>query len=139
MRDSMKAGQLPEPSFSQEQVAHALVKVTLQNNIHLRKVWIDRDVSAIIGTALASSLTTDETRVLNFIAERGLIKVNDVVRVIEVSWDRADKLLKGLWRKRVLQYIRFRPFEKNRRDPNAFFRLRSAEPLPEGAHEASDR
>ena len=56
-----------------------------------------------------------------------------------VSWQRADDLLKGLWKLGILQYARFRQHKKNLRDPKAFYRLRSDEPLPDGAHEPENR
>jgi predicted HTH transcriptional regulator len=131
----MSAMGLPEPVFSQKEIGYALVRVTLKNNIEQRKVWIDRDVSNIIGHALAARLTEEEKRILNLVAELGHAKVNDIVRSMGVSWQRAHELLTELWKMGVLQYVRFRPLEKNLRDPNAFFRLRSVESLPDGSHE----
>ena len=52
-----------------------------------------------------------------------------------MSWEKAHNLLTALWRTGVIQYIRFRPLEKNLRDSKAFYRLRSTEPIPDGAHE----
>ena len=139
MRDTMSAMGLPDPVFSQEEIGYALVRVTLKNNIHQRKVWIDRDVSDIIGSAIAAGLSQDEKRILNLVAERGQMQVNDIVRSLDLSWQRADDLLKGLWKLGILQYARFRQHKKNLRDPKAFYRLRSDEPLPDGAHEPENR
>lgn len=55
-----------------------------------------------------------------------------------INREGAQKVLFDLTRRKVLQYIRFKPFEKNTRDPKAFFRLRSNASLPSGAIEQID-
>jgi len=52
----------PQRSYSQ-------VRVTLRNNIKHRKVWIDKDASAVIGEAIFKTLSQDERRVINFVVE----------------------------------------------------------------------
>jgi len=134
MRDTMAEMGLPKPEFSQKEIGHSLVRVTLKNNIQQRKVWVDRDVSEVVSEALAATLTEDEKRVLNWLAENKTIQVTDVVRILSAGWDRGKSLLEGLVIRGVLQYIRFKPYEKNVRDGQAYFRLPSSDPLPEGAH-----
>jgi ATP-dependent DNA helicase RecG len=52
MRRTMLELDLPEPEFSQTEIGGTKVRVVLRNNIGLRKLWIDSDVAALIGTAL---------------------------------------------------------------------------------------
>ena len=75
---------------------------------------------------------------MNLAAENGSITISDANKLLNISWQSARKLLFGLATKRVFQYIRFREFGKDKRDPKAFFRLRSPKPLPDGAFEQSD-
>ncbi len=135
IRDTMKRMALPEPEFKLSEVGHTLVRVTLRNNIKQRRAWIDQDVSQIVSEAIAESLTEDEKRVLNWLAERGQISISDANKLLGFSWPAAQKLLLGLATKRILQYVRFRPYEHNKRDPRAYFRLRSNSPLPKGSFE----
>jgi hypothetical protein len=115
-----------------------MVRVTLKNNVNQRRAWIDRDVSKIISAAIAAEFTEEERRVLNLAAANGGATVSDTNKLLEVSWQKARKLLFGLARKRVFQYIRFVAFEKDKRDQRAYFRLRSDDPIPEGAFEQTE-
>jgi ATP-dependent DNA helicase RecG len=133
MRETMAALGLPAPEFEQKEIGYALVRVTLKNNIEQRKVWIDRDVSELISDAFAATLEEDEKRVLNWLAENKQIRINDVVRILEISWQRARRLLYKLAINRVLQYVRFKQSKKDVRDSKAFFRLASAESIPKNA------
>lgn len=135
IRDTMVGMQLPEPEFRQSEIGHSIVRVTLRNNIKQRRAWIDQDVSQIVGESLAADLTEDEKRALNWLAEHGKISISDANKLLGLSWPAARQLLLGLAKKRILQYVRFRPLEHNVRDQRAFFRLRSTEPLPAGAFE----
>ena len=138
IRDTMAAMKLPVPEFKQVPDGPPVVSVTLRNNVNQRRAWIDRDVSRIISEAIAADFNDDERRALNLAAENGAITISDANKLLDISWDRAKRLLLGLAQKRVFQYIRFRPFEKDVRDPRAFFRLRSNDPLPEGAFEQKE-
>jgi len=135
MRDTMQEMGLPEPEFSQKQIDHALVRVTLRNSITHRKALIDSDVSRLVSEAIAADMSEHEKRVVNWVAERGKITINGTVKLLGIDWQSARKTLFGLCQKRVLQYIRFRPFKKDVRDSRAFFRLRSTDPIPEGGFE----
>lgn len=134
IRDTMAGMGLPAPEFKQED-GPASVVVTLRNSIKYRRSWIDRDVSKIVSEAIAADFSEDEIRAVNLAAERGSITVSDANKLLNISWQSAKRVLFGLARKRVFQYIRFRPFKKNERDPKAFFRLRTTAPLPKGAFE----
>lgn len=137
IRETMAAQRLPPPIFSQSSNGPAIVRVTLQNNVKQRRAWIDRDVSKIITEAIAVDLTEEERRALNLAAMNQSITVSDANKALDIPWQRARKILLGLAKKRIFQYIRFREFKKNTRDPCAFFRLRTADPIPEGGFEAS--
>jgi ATP-dependent DNA helicase RecG len=137
IRDTMEAMSLPAPEFSQKQseVGSAIVRVILRNNIKQRRAWIDRDVSKIVSEAIASDLSEDERQAVNWVAEHNRITISDANKLLKLTWPNARKLLLGLVKKNVFQYIRFVPYEKNVRDSRAYFRLRSKVPLPEGAFE----
>ena len=136
IRDTMAAMQLPKPEFKQSEIGHSIIRVTLRNNIKQRRTWIDQDVSQLVGESLAADLSENENQTLNWLAEHQQISISDANRLLRLSWTAAQQLLLGLARKRILQYIRFKPYEHNVRDSKAFFRLRSPTPLPDGAFEA---
>lgn len=137
IRDTMAEMRLPAPEFCQNQteVGNAIVRVILRNNIKQRRAWIDRDVSKIVSEAIASDFSELEIRAVNWAAEHDRITVSDANKLLNITWQGAKRLLFGLAQRKVFQYIRFRPYEKNTRDPKAYFRLRSNLPLPEGAFE----
>ena len=138
-RDSMHNMKLPEPIFRQDEVIGcSTVRVTLRNNIKQRRTWIDHDVSRLVSEAIAAALTEQERRALNWAADNGSITISDANKLLETSWQSARRLLIGLARKRIFQYIRFKPHKKDVRDPKAFFRLRSTNPIPEGSFEQTD-
>jgi ATP-dependent DNA helicase RecG len=135
IRDTMAEMKLPEPEFRQVEEGHFIVRVTLRNNIKQRRAWIDKDVSRLVTEAIAADLTEEEKRVLNWAAEHDSITISDANKLLVISWQSARKLLLGLAARRIFQYVRFKKYEKDKRDPQAFFRLRSNKPLPEGAFE----
>jgi len=123
MRDTMLEMQLPPPEFEQKEIDFHLVRVTLRNNIKQRKVWIDADVSGLVGEAVSRSLSDDERRVINFVAENGKINVSQVTRLTSrTSWPAAKKLLDRLVVERgIFERVSDESME---RDPNAHYRLR---------------
>jgi ATP-dependent DNA helicase RecG len=135
IRDSMANAGLPAAEFVQSQIGYSIVRVTLRNIIKQRRAWIDRDVSHLISEAIAADLSENEKRALNWAAVHQSITISDADKLLDISWQGARKILLGLARKRIFQYIRFRPFTKDLRDPKAFFRLRSNASLPDGAFE----
>ncbi|MEK6261854.1 MAG: ATP-binding protein [Planctomycetota bacterium] len=135
IRDTMIGMKLPKPEFKQSTIGHVSVTVILKNNIKQRRTWIDRDVSNIISEAIAADLSEDQKRVLNWAAEHGKITISDANKLLGISWEAAQKLLLELARKRVFQYVRYLKYKKDLRDPRAFFRLRSPDPMPNGAFE----
>lgn len=88
MRQTMEARGLPAPEFSQKEIGHALVRVTLRNDIEHRRVWVDRDVSKLVGETIAAAMTVDQNRVVNWFAasDSGKISKNGVVKLLGISW-----------------------------------------------------
>ena len=109
MRDTMYDMKLPAPLFEQTQsgIGNASVRVTLRNHIKQRKVWVDSDVSSLLGEALARNLSKEEKRVLNFVAEHGRINVTQCHRLIPSlpKWHSAKKLLTKLAGKGLLKQV----------------------------------
>jgi predicted transcriptional regulator len=115
---------LPAPEFAQKEIAHALVQVTLRNNIKQRKVWIDSDASAIVGVALSKILSEDERRVINFLAENDTINVSQVQRLTTRSWPYCKRLLEKLCKMGILLHHKRDHLD---RDPQAFYSLNRLE------------
>ena len=109
MRDTMKELKLPAPIFEQTQsgIGSAAVRVTLRNEIKQRKVWVDSDVTSLLGEALSRNLSSEEKRVLNFVAEYGTINVTQCHRLIPnlAKWHSAKRLLMKLVDKGLLKQV----------------------------------
>ena len=127
MRDTMEGMNLPPPKFEQVEsgIGFSQVRVTLRNHIKQRTVWIDKDVTQILGDNLASNLTTDEKKVLNFVAEHGKINVTQCHRLITTigKWHAAKRLLLQLVEKKLLVHVHSESVE---RDAKAHFVLPEA-------------
>jgi ATP-dependent DNA helicase RecG len=130
MRDSMQHMKLPSPTFEQIQsgMGGAMVRVTLRNHIKQRKVWVDSDVSGLLGEALARNLSLEEKRVLNFVAEHGKINVTQCHRLIPSlpKWHSAKKLLVKLAEKGMLKPVHSGVLRDNRSHfvlPDAFRKI----------------
>jgi ATP-dependent DNA helicase RecG len=123
MRDTMLEMQLPAPEFKRKETEYHLVRVTLRNNIKQRKVWVDADVSDVVNEVISKSLSEDERRVINFVAENGKINVSQVTRLTSIrSWPTAKKLLDKLVDRGLFARV---SDETKERDPNAHYRLRA--------------
>ena len=120
MRDSMSAMALPDPRFEQKQLTGHLVRVTLRNNVHQRKAWVDREVTEIVGATVARTLDENQKRFLNFAADHGQISVSDAQRLGNLTWPAAKKTLMGLVNLGILRHDVRKHLE---RDPQARFRL----------------
>jgi ATP-dependent DNA helicase RecG len=124
IRDTMTSLGLPKPEFKQKEINYALVRVTLRNNIAVRKVYVDKDASSIIGAVIAQTLSENERRVINFLAENKRISVSQVQRLTGKSWPASSNLLKGLKGRGILNDVR--KSEKDR-DPSARYILRTVD------------
>jgi ATP-dependent DNA helicase RecG len=120
IRRAMADMNLPEPEFEQKQIGGALVRVTLRNNQHVRKAWIDADVSSIIGPERAAALSDIEKRAINFAAEHeGKIKATDCMNLMtSPRWGTAKKVLERLVEKKIFRFASRYPH-----DPIAYYLL----------------
>ena len=120
MRETLSEFELPPPHFAQKEAVHSVVKVTLRNNIKIRKVWVDSDAVSILGADLARTLSPTEIRAINFIIEHGEASVSEVSRLLANDWRTSLKLLEGLSARKIL-------FRNKRtdidRDPKARYML----------------
>lgn len=123
IREEMRRLELPEPEFKQDETGFAIVRVTLRNNIKQRKVWVDSDVAEILGTQLAHTLTEDQKRCINFVAEHGEISVSDAQRLTGKTWQTARRALSTLVDRGILLHEHRKDLE---RDPKARFKLRGS-------------
>lgn len=126
IRDTMTGLGLPKPEFKQKEINFSVVVVTLHNNIAVRKVYVDKDASSIIGAAIVKTLSENELRVINFLAENKQISVSQVQRLTGKSWPASSKLLKGLKTRGLLDDVR-KGEQGKQRDPSARYILRSGE------------
>jgi predicted transcriptional regulator len=94
--------------------------VTLRNNVHQRKAWVDKDVTELVGTVLAASLGDRDKRILNFVAEHEEISVSEAARLANCTWHTAKRALVRLMNMGVLRSTR-RPGKKH--DTMARYRL----------------
>lgn len=122
IRSEMLEQELPEPEFRQDTVGNAIVRVTLRNNIKQRKVWIDADIAPMIGAQVASGLSEDEKRCINFIAEHDKISVSDAQRLTGKTWPAARKMLDRLVNIQLLEHKHRDDID---RDPQARYVLRA--------------
>jgi ATP-dependent DNA helicase RecG len=124
MRDSMIASNLPKPEFEQKEINSGLVRVTLRNNIKHRRVWVDKDARAVLGAALAQTLSPNEKKIVNFVAEYEGISVSQAHRLTGVkTWHSAKKLLLGMKERNILEDRRNPVLD---RDPGARFFLKTS-------------
>lgn len=120
MRDLMKDCELPPPEFSQKEIGHYQVHVTLRNNYEARKTFVDANAAKIIGEAIFSSLEPREKLVINHLAENGIINVSDANRILQCDWRTARNLLDRLADRKIIERVS----SAKERDPKAHFRLR---------------
>lgn len=122
IRDTMAGMNLPHPEFQQARVStNANVKVVLRNNIAQRRVWIDSEVSGLVGETMMKDLTKDEQRTLNFLAQHGSISVSEVQRLTGKTWPASKKLLRALAERGIVEHKIRRKLD---RDPQARFVLK---------------
>lgn len=123
IRDTMEAINLPKPTFEQKEISAGLVRVTLQNDIRHRKVWVDKDASEILGISISSNLNEAEKRIVNFVAEHEKISVSQTSRLTGKSWHTCKKILAGLEERGVLEAKRSAALPN--RDPGARYFLKN--------------
>jgi ATP-dependent DNA helicase RecG len=124
MRDTMIENRLPAPEFRQRIMTHSSVEVILRNDIKQRKMWLDSDASEVVGEVIFRTLTMDERRLINWVAENGSINVSQAVRLTSKSWGTSKKILMKLVGRGILRHV-IRDYVD--RDSKAHFVLRQAE------------
>jgi predicted HTH transcriptional regulator len=126
IREEMLASNLPVPLFQQSDVAGGYsVRLTLRNNYKKRELWIDSDVSSILGEAVSKSLSPEESRAINFIKQHGQINVSqlhDLVSSTVKTWHTCKRILMRLTDRGILEYVHRTDIVK---DSNAHFVLAS--------------
>lgn len=120
IRDSMTRLGLPEPSFRQTQTNAAHVRVVLRNDVEHRKTFVDTSAYEVLGPMLSSTLTAYEKRIVNHLAERSTINVSEAARIGAQRWQAADKVLKGLAGRGVLDRVS----SGKVRDANSYYVLK---------------
>lgn len=120
MRDLMKDSELPPPEFTQKEVGHHQVHVTLRNNFEARKTFVDASAAKVLGEALFSKLEPREKMVVNYVAENGAVNVSDANRVLQCDWRTARNVLDRLAERGVLERVS----SGRDRDPKTHYRLR---------------
>jgi ATP-dependent DNA helicase RecG len=121
MKDALLEMGLPMPEFAQKEVAvgYMSVRVTLRNNVARRRLWAELDVARIIGESIVSALSSEETKILAFVAQNNAINVSECQRQISTkTWHAARAVLLRLTEKGILEHQR--AFD---RDPKAQFVL----------------
>ncbi|HVS03216.1 MAG TPA: ATP-binding protein [Thermoanaerobaculia bacterium] len=127
IRESMEAMSLPTPEFRQTTRDFGqVVRVILRNNIKQRRVWIDADAASLIGETIFATLTQDQRRAINYVAENGEIGVTDLQRLTGRTWTTAKRTLEKLVAMNLLIHVKKRNLD---RDPKARYILR---PKPSG-------
>jgi ATP-dependent DNA helicase RecG len=124
MRDSMSDMNLPSPEFRQTVTGTGAssVQVTLRNDLKQRHFFVDKDAAAIFGEGIFRSLTSEEKRILNFVAEHGNINVSECLRLVPTlpKWHSAKRLLESM---RVKGYLHHRHSTNVLRDAHACYIL----------------
>ena len=123
IRDSMRAVDLPKPSFSQNDHHGVAVWVILKNDHENRKRATDRDVATFFGVEIWKQLQEHEIKILAFAYQNLKVQVTDAQRVTGRSWHTSKKDLLRLSRKGLLEHIA----GTYARDPSAHFRIADKE------------
>lgn len=122
MRDALIGLRLPAPEFSEVEDTGGSVIVTMRNVQEHRRRYVDSELvsKGIIDEAIFSSLTPDERRLMNYMAEYNTLNVTQASRVLDRDWGatraRLDALVsRGLLRRKARTDIL--------RDPKAIYEL----------------
>jgi ATP-dependent DNA helicase RecG len=113
---------LPKPEFSQKEVASEFdsVRVTLRNNIKLRKVWVDSEADNRLGK-IARELNPMQLRIVNYVAEHGSINVTQAQKLFAGKrWHTVKRVLTAMVDKEILLHVHS---DKVARDSHAVYRL----------------
>jgi ATP-dependent DNA helicase RecG len=137
MRDSMDQSNLPRPEFAQKEVVagYNSVRVTLKNNIKLRKLAVDSEATRILDPAVWRTLNKTEMRILNYVAEHKSINVTQAQKLFQTEgsrWHSLKKILQGMAERGLLEHHHSKIVE---RDSRACYTLPG--PKAEAKHETT--
>jgi len=121
IRDSMERVGLPAPVFQETASTASLVRVTLKNDVEHRKTFVDTEAYKVLGESLSKSLTENERRIINHLAEYTTVNVTEAARIIGARWHRTKKILASLVERQIIDYIHSDTIE---RDRHAYFTLK---------------
>lgn len=122
VRREMERANLPPPVFRDEAGEAASVRAILYNNIRVRAQAIDARIVDLLGDE-AASLSEEERRILNHVAEQGRATVSGIMELLgDTRWHTTSVKLSRLARKGALVFRSTKP-----RDPLAFYELASRE------------
>lgn len=105
MREAMGSFGLPSPEFSQREIGHHQVHVTLRNNIAARKAFVDADAARLLGQKVFAGLSERQRLVVNYVSERGSINVSDANRILQCDWRTAKNVLDALVEKQIFDRV----------------------------------
>jgi ATP-dependent DNA helicase RecG len=128
IRDTMSAMNLPRPEFAQKEVASGFdsVRVTLRNNIKLRRIWVDAEADSRLGK-MATQLNPQELRIVNYVAEHGSINVTQAQKLFPNNrrWHAVKRTLDSLVARGCMIHIHKTSIA---RDAHAVYRLPERQP-----------
>jgi len=105
------------PEFEQKTASGGSysVRVTLKNNIKLRKAAVDASLGTVLAESLLRSLTQRERMVLNFVAENGSINLSQCQRQLELArWHTAATTLRKMVGRGLLRYEKLSAKERGK-------------------------
>jgi len=97
---------LPRPEFAQKEVAMGFesVRVTLRNNIKLRKVWVDSEADSSLQVDVRD-LGQSEIRIINYVTEYKAINVTQAQRLLAPKrWQAAKRVLMKMVEAGILEH-----------------------------------
>lgn len=104
MKATMDAMGLPAPEFKVNRSVGTHVTVILRNQIRQRRVWFDSELADRVGAAIVGSLTELERRCLEYVAEHGIVSVDDLHRLMSISIEDSARLLNGLAQRGIISH-----------------------------------
>lgn len=116
----MVESELPAPEFAEKVSDYSTVRVTLRNNIKQRRAWIDAAVVSVVSPEIDKTLTDEERRVINYLAEHATINTTQAAKILDRGWQSTHRLLLRLQSKKLLKYHHRKDID---RDGQAFFTL----------------
>ena len=121
MRAEMLENKLPVPIFSENKDGNVNVTVTLKNDCKQRRMFIESSAAMkVISEIVFRTLSEDDKRLANYVAEHGSINVSQATRLLDCHWATAKRRLSILATKHVFKYHHRKDIV---RDPDAHYTL----------------